>query len=101
MIAEHVELAGTFWKRMRGLMGREALPDRHALVIVPCSSIHMFFMRFPIDVLFLDEDNRVVRVVRGLAPWHICAARGSHKVVEMAAGSLDPQTVEGDELKLE
>lgn len=100
-VAEEVEPASTTWKRFVGLMGREPLPGGHAMLLEPCSSIHMFFMKFALDVVFLDGEDRVVRIVRGLAPWRIASARGSSKVVEMTAGALCEDISEGDELQLE
>ena len=100
-MAGHVEMADTMWKRFVGLLGRASLDPGHALLLDPCSSIHMFFMRFAIDVIFLDGQDKVVRIVRGLAPWRVAAAAGSRKVVEMAAGALTEQIAEGDQLRLE
>jgi len=70
-IAERVEVASNPWSRFWGLMGRRGLDPGHGLLIKPCSSIHMFFMRFPIDVVFLDRDNVVVKVVHGIKPWRM------------------------------
>ena len=100
-VAEEVELACTTWRRFMGLMGREPLPSGRALLLEPCSGIHMCFMKFALDVVFLDSDDRVVRIVRGLAPWRTASARGSRKVVEMTAGTLCEDISEGDELQLE
>jgi uncharacterized membrane protein (UPF0127 family) len=88
-------------RRLVGLMGRASLPPGHALLLDPCASIHTCFMRFAIDVAFLDEENRVVRMVRQLAPWRLAGARGSRKCVEMAGGALSTDLAEGDCLKLE
>lgn len=91
LLADRVELARSFWARGRGLMGRAALPQGFALVIYPESSIHTFFMRVPIDVLFVGRDNQVVglreamppsRPFAGVAPW-----RGRY-VIEMPAGVI-------------
>jgi uncharacterized membrane protein (UPF0127 family) len=54
-----------------------------------CSSIHMFFMRFALDVIFVNADGTVRRVVRNLRPWHLAASFGADRVVELAAGALD------------
>ena len=101
VVAERVERADTICKRFVGLMGRKAIEPGHALLLDPCGSIHMFFMRFAIDVIFLDAQGQVLRVVRGLAPWRIAAASGSRKVVEMAAGTLTEEIAQGDRLKFE
>jgi uncharacterized membrane protein (UPF0127 family) len=102
LLADQGELARSFWSRGRGLMGRTALPQGYALVIYPEWSIHTFFMRIPIDVLFVARDHRVVglreampptRPFAGVAPW-----RG-HYVIEMPAGVIGATgTVVGDQL---
>lgn len=79
--------ADTMWSRMRGLLGRGALAPSEGLWISPCNSIHMFFMRFPIDAVFIDERLQVVRVVEDLKPWRL--ARGgkfAHSVLELPPG---------------
>lgn len=79
--------ADTMWRRMRGLLGRGALAPSEGLWIQPCNAIHMFFMRFPIDAVFLDERLQVVRVHQDLRPWRM--ARGgkfAHSVLELPQG---------------
>lgn len=79
--------ADTMWSRMRGLLGRGALAPGEGLWISPCSSIHMFCMRFPIDAVFIDEQLQVVRVAEDLRPWRM--ARGgkfAHSVLELPPG---------------
>jgi hypothetical protein len=72
-------------------MGRASLPAGEGLWIEPCNSIHMFFMRFAIDAVFLDRDNRVKRVVRDLKPWRVSPiVFGARTVVELPAGSVPP-----------
>jgi uncharacterized membrane protein (UPF0127 family) len=105
VLAARGELARSFWARGRGLMGRASLPDSYALIIFPESSIHTFFMRVPIDVLFVDRNNRVIgmreamppsRPFAGVAPW-----RGRY-VIEMPAGVIAATgTALGDQLVLE
>lgn len=91
VLADRAELARSFAARGRGLMGRSALPAGYALIIYPEWSIHTFFMRVPIDVLFVSRDGQVVglreamppsRPFAGVAPW-----RGRY-VVEMPAGVI-------------
>ena len=73
--------------RMRGLLGRAGLEPDQGLLIPKTSSIHMFFMRFPIDAVFLDRDLRVRKIVAGLAPWRVAFAPGARIVVELPAGA--------------
>ncbi|MCW2956091.1 MAG: hypothetical protein JWO69_960 [Thermoleophilia bacterium] len=80
--------ANTMFSRMRGLLGRSGLDRDEGLWIEPCPSIHMFFMRFPLDVVFLDEQHCVVRVHEDVRPWRI--ARGgkfAHSVLELPQGT--------------
>lgn len=89
VVAERTELADNIWTRFVGLMGRDRLDAGDALVIVPCNSVHMFFMRFPLDILHLDRDGVVLRAVPELRPWAIGPiVRRSHSVVELPAGTI-------------
>ena len=81
-----VRLAATRWTRLRGLLGRDA-PG--ALLIAPARSVHTCGMRFPIDVVFLDERLTVVRVVRALRPWRVAGERRARAVLELPAGGAD------------
>jgi uncharacterized membrane protein (UPF0127 family) len=71
---------------MRGLLGRRELPSGEGILLKPASSVHMAFMRFAIDAVFLDQDRRVVKIAADLKPWRVAAARGSKSVLEIAAG---------------
>jgi uncharacterized membrane protein (UPF0127 family) len=86
VICERCMVAATPVSRLKGLLGRRELGPDEGLLIRPSSSIHMFFMRFPIDAVFLDRDLVVRRVVPELRPWRIAVARGAKSVVELAAG---------------
>jgi uncharacterized membrane protein (UPF0127 family) len=99
-LASDVELALTRKDRNRGLLGRDNLDSRAALVISPCWSIHTAFMRFTIDALFVDRSGRAVRIARNLPPWRIVVARRAHAVIEFRAGSLAPDVRIGDEICL-
>jgi uncharacterized membrane protein (UPF0127 family) len=103
-VATRAELARSFLARGRGLMGRAALPEGYALIIYPESSIHMFFMKIAIDVLFVDKRDRVVALRERLAPWHAFAGvapwRGQY-VIELPAGVVAATgTQAGDELRI-
>lgn len=100
-LAERIEVAVTRRDRRKGLLGRSGLESASALIIAPCFSIHTMFMRFAIDAVFVDEDGRVVKVVRDMAPWRIAVDPTAHAVVELPAGSLrDRQVNAGDRLYL-
>ncbi len=99
-VAGGVERAGSFWRRGVGLLGRAGLPAGAALWITPCHSIHMFGMRFALDLIFLDTDLRVVKIVRNIRPWQMASGgAAAHSVVELATGWLPADTVAiGDQL---
>lgn len=80
--------AATFFSRLRGLLGRRGLAEHEGLLIRPTSSIHTFFMRFALDVAFLDPDDCVVKLVPGLRPWHVSFARGARSALELSAGEI-------------
>lgn len=87
MIAEDLWRAETFFERGRGLMFRTDWPDRRALWIPQCNSIHMAFVWFPIDAVFLDAARSVVRVCDTVRPWRLAWALGAASVVELHAGA--------------
>ncbi len=90
VLAERTERASSAWERMKGLLGREGLPHGQALLISPCNSIHMFFMRFAIDVLFLDKDGRIVKAIPRLGPWRATRVYlSARSVLEIWAGALE------------
>jgi len=70
-IASHIEIAQDPRQRMKGLLGRRDFPKGHALVITHCQSIHMFFMKFPIDVIFCDRQDKVVGLCVGIKPFFL------------------------------
>jgi len=85
-VCERCLLAETALTRMRGLLGRRELPSEEGILLKPASSVHMAFMRFPIDAVFLDADVRVVKIAAELQPWRAAGARGAKSVLEIAAG---------------
>ncbi|MDQ6855805.1 MAG: DUF192 domain-containing protein [Candidatus Dormibacteraeota bacterium] len=88
VVAEHVEVADTLVSRFMGLMFRRELPPGHGLLIRPCNSIHMFFMRFALDVVFIDRDGRVIRVLDSIRPWRASSlVRGAKAAIELPAGT--------------
>ena len=102
VIATRVELALSAQARRVGLLGRESLSPAAALVLAPCFAIHTAFMRFPIDVLFVDRFGCALRGIDGLKPWRTAASTQAYAVIEMAAGMLERHgIVAGDRLLLE
>lgn len=103
VLADRAELASSFLSRFVGLMGRKHLAFGQGLHIVPCNSIHTFFMRIPIDALFLDAQGAVVRLLPALPPWRITGLYfGARSVLELPAGTASGSgTLEGDRLRFE
>jgi uncharacterized membrane protein (UPF0127 family) len=104
VLAGRLEIARSFFARGRGLMFRAPLEAGQALMIEPCSGIHMLFVRFPIDAVFLDQYGRVLRTYRGLKPWTgiVPLVAGARSVVELAAGELQGIDLKaGEELVVE
>ena len=102
VIAQKVTVATSIWSRFWGLMGRARLAEGHGLLITPCSSIHMFFMRFAIDVVFLDRSLRVTKVVHAIKPWRVALGGGGHSALELLPGAALAAGVEvGDLIEFE
>lgn len=103
LLAAEVEKAHTFWTRFRGLMFRRALPRGHGLWIRPCRQVHTYWMRFDIDVLFLDRDGRVLRIISRLRPWRVSlTVQGAASVLELPPGILVATGTEpGDRIRFE
>jgi uncharacterized protein len=100
VVCSHCEIADRPWARMRGLLGRTSLESGGGLLIKPTPSVHMFFMRFAIDVVFLDRENRVVGIAHTLKPWRIAGARRAHAALELPAGTAETLALQkGDVLQ--
>ena len=86
-----------------GLMFRGELPEGHGMFIEPCNSIHMFFMRFPIDAVFVDERSEVMAIYHAIRPWRISSIHWSARgVFELPAGTArQTQTSVGDTIRIE
>ena len=86
---------------MRGLLGRKELPRGEGMLLRPAASVHTAFMRFAIDVVFLDAELRVVRIERRVPPWRMVGKRGAKCVVELPAGECSRRNLDlGDEVML-
>jgi uncharacterized protein len=86
LVCERCVIADTPLTRLKGLLGKSELASGEGILIYPTSAIHTWFMRFPIDVVFLDRDLRVLRVASELKPWRAAAGRRATAVLELAAG---------------
>jgi uncharacterized membrane protein (UPF0127 family) len=86
VVCERCTVARDPFTRMRGLLGRRDLPQGEGILLEPAASIHTFFMRFPIDAVFLDRERRVVKVAHGVRPWRTAGGRNARAVLELRAG---------------
>jgi uncharacterized protein len=101
VICERCVVADTAPRRMRGLLGRRSLDTGEGILLRPAPSIHTFFMRFPIDAVFLDRDLVVLKVTGDLRPWRTARCKGAHAVLELPAGTAPRLALRrGDRLEL-
>ena len=90
IVVARLTIADGFCSRLVGLQFRRKLPAGAGLLLVPCNSVHTCFVRFPVDVVFLDRGGRIVAVRQNLRPWRLAfGPRGSHAVLEVDVGSAD------------
>lgn len=85
----HGEMASSFWTRLKGLLGRDGLSDGEGLILKGEKSIHMFFMKFAIDVVYVNDDMQVIRLDENMPPWKIGPfVAGSAYVIELPVGTI-------------
>lgn len=95
-----MEVADGGSKRNKGLLGREGLSTGEGLWIIPCEAVHTFWMRFPIDLVYLDSKKRIRKLVNTVPPWRLSACLRAHSVLELPAGTIRAtQTQPGDTLE--
>lgn len=87
-LAAELEPAFDSKTRNRGLLGRDRLDHGSALVLAPCTSVHTWFMRFPIDLLFVTKEGVVKKVCSSVPPWRIALSWGVLAVIEFPAGAV-------------
>ncbi|MEX2532292.1 MAG: DUF192 domain-containing protein [Gemmatimonadota bacterium] len=100
-LGRRVGLANRRWSRLRGLLGRKELPEGEGLLIHPCRAVHMYGMRFPLDVLFLDERGQVDALYEGLEPWKRTGLhREARYALELPVGTIAAtETRKGDRIE--
>jgi uncharacterized membrane protein (UPF0127 family) len=86
IVCERCTMADRMLPRMKGLLGRSSLEPGEGMLIRPAPSIHTFFMRFPIDAVFLSRDGEVLKVAAHVRPWRTRSCRRAHAVLELGAG---------------
>ena len=101
-MAELLASAHDSQSRRKGWLGKEFAPRGEAIWILPCEAIHCFFMHFPIDVVFLDKEQRVVKLSRSVKPWRMAACWKAYSVMEFPEGVIDASgTQVGDRIVLQ
>jgi len=100
VLVRNADVADTFLKRLLGLIPQKTLKPEEGLIFYHAPSIHMFFMKFPIDVIFLDKNMKIMKICRTLAPWRLTNCFGSSVTIELACGKTSQTpTNEGDILE--
>lgn len=101
-LADQLDIADQFWTRFKGLMFTKSLPVGNGLMIKPCQSIHTFFMRYAIDVIYLDGENNVIEASGHVEPGKMGKmVRGAQIVIELPSGTIEKtKTKPGDRLQL-
>jgi len=95
-----MEVADNGPKRNKGLLGRESLSSGEGLWIIPCEAVHTFWMRFPIDLVYLDSKKQIQKIVSAVPPWRLSGCLRAHSVLELPAGTIrSTQTQRGDTLQ--
>ncbi len=102
IISSNIETAYTFGKRFRGLMFRKSLAEGSSMHIKPCGSVHCFFMRYPIDVVFLSGDGKIVHIIKEMKPWRVSKIYAkAESVLELPSGYAQKVGLNiGDRLKI-
>ena len=102
VLAQAADVADSSAKRRTGLLKHERLEPGEGLWIVPCESVHTFFMKFPIDLVYLDKKRRVVKVRDSVPAWRLSACLRAHSILEVPAGTAKSTgTVTGDVLVID
>jgi len=102
VLGDLIDVADTSAKRRTGLLKHNGLKPGEGLWIVPCESVHTFFMKFPIDLVYLDRKNKVRKVRHAVKPWRMSICLTAHSIIELPAGAAQQTgTQTGDELQLE
>lgn len=99
-VADRVRVADSFWSRFRGLMLSPKPAEGEGLLIQPCNSIHMMFMLYPIDAIFIDAGNKIKALYESLSPW--TGLSGWHRdvssVIELTSGTINKTGVRIDDV---
>jgi len=102
LIGDSIATADTSAERRTGLLKHSRLEEGAGLWIVPCESVNTFFMKFAIDLIYLDRKRRVRKIVRGVGPWRMSMCLPAHSILELPTGAIDrTKTQKGDQLEFQ
>jgi uncharacterized membrane protein (UPF0127 family) len=98
VIVSNLKVTNTFFTRLKGLLGTKELREGDGLLIKPCNGIHMFWMKYSIDVVFLDKEYRVVHLIKGIKPWRVSPViKEATMVLELPTGTIDRSNIKHGE----
>lgn len=99
VLFKQAKITQTAWERLRGLLAHPSLDGNEALLIAPCSSVHMFGMRYALDIAYLNKTGKVIKIVPSLRPMAISMCFGAASTLEMPVNSLSKHNIQkGDVL---
>lgn len=103
ILIENCPVADSFFKRFIGLLGKKSISSNEGLIIKPCNSIHMFFMKFSLDVIFVNKKNEVVAIYENIKPWKFTPViKGAYIAIELSPNTVvNTKTTIGDVLGFE
>lgn len=101
VIGKNVKFANNMFSRMKGLMFSSEMDGFDALLITPCNSIHTFFMNYPIDIIFLNKEYKVIKIIKNIKPWRLTGIYfKATQVLEFMGGTLNESLQEGETLEV-
>lgn len=99
LIADDIKVAENFFTRSIGLLSKKSLSGNEGLIIKPCCSIHTFFMKFDIDVLFVNKQNKIIALYENVKPWRILPIHlRSYYVIELPSGSIMNKNIQKNDI---
>lgn len=102
IIVDNGYMANTFLTRLKGLLGKREIEDNEGICIYPCKSVHTFFMQFPIDIVFIDRDNKIIHITENLRHYRISKyVKNAEYVIEIGGSKSKKKDIEvGDEIDI-
>ncbi|MGA9128054.1 MAG: DUF192 domain-containing protein [Terracidiphilus sp.] len=98
ILATSLEVADSSARRNRGLLGKERLKSGEGLWIRPCEAVHTFWMRFSIDLVYIDRKYRIRKLCHAVPPWRLSVCLMAHSVLELPAGTIQSTNTEVDDV---